>query len=64
MKKFLKTLFEICESFGKARAAAMFTRMGDYEAAKKVMQDWNMNNLIQIYLMLRKWHKAGWEIHP
>lgn len=39
MKKFLKTLFEICESFGKARAAAMFTRMGDYEAAKKVMQD-------------------------
>ncbi len=39
MKSFLKTLFAICESMGKARAATYYTRQGDYEAAKKVMQD-------------------------
>ena len=38
MNKFLKLMFAIGESFGKARAATYFTRMGNYEAAKKVMQ--------------------------
>ncbi len=39
MKKVLEFLFALGESMGKARAAAMFTRMGNYEAAKKVMAD-------------------------
>lgn len=39
MKHFLQILFDICESMGKARAATFFTRQGNYEAAKKVMQD-------------------------
>lgn len=39
MKSFLKTLFALCESFGKARAASYYTRQGNYEAARKVMQD-------------------------
>lgn len=39
MKRFLKILFVIGESFGKARAASYFTRMGNFEAARKVMQD-------------------------
>jgi hypothetical protein len=38
MKSFFKFLFAIGESFGKARAATYFTRIGNYEAAKKVMQ--------------------------
>jgi len=37
MKNFLKFLFAIGESFGRARAASYFTRMGDYESARKVM---------------------------
>ncbi len=39
MKQFLKTLFALCESLGKARAASYYSRQGNYEAAKKVMQD-------------------------
>jgi len=39
MKKVLEFLFALGESMGKARTAAMFTRMGNYEAAKKVMAD-------------------------
>lgn len=39
MKSILAFVFSIFESMGKARAAAMFTRMGDYEAARKVMQE-------------------------
>ncbi len=38
MKSFLKFLFAIGESFGKARAASYYTRQGNIEAAKKVMQ--------------------------
>jgi hypothetical protein len=39
MKKFLKFLFALGESFGKARAATYFTRMGNYDAARKVMAE-------------------------
>jgi len=39
MKNFLKTLFAICESMGRARAATYFARQGNYEAAKKVMHE-------------------------
>ena len=39
MKSFLTTLFAIFESFGKARAATYFSRMGNYEAAKRIMQE-------------------------
>jgi len=39
IRKFLYSLFVICESFGKARAATYFTRQGNYKAARKVMQD-------------------------
>ena len=38
MKTILNTIYIICESFGRARAATYFTRTGNYEAAKKVMQ--------------------------
>ncbi len=38
MRKLLKLLFAIGESFGKARAASYFTRQGDYKSARKVMQ--------------------------
>lgn len=39
MKKFFIKFFNICESIGRARAASYFTRLGDYEAAKKVMTE-------------------------
>ncbi len=39
MKTFLKTLLSICESVGRARAATYYSRQGNYEAAKKVMQE-------------------------
>jgi len=39
MKNFLSALYSILESFGKARAASCFVRQGNYEAAKKVMQE-------------------------
>ncbi len=39
MKSVLKTLFSIFESIGKVRAATHYSRMGNYEAARKVMQD-------------------------
>lgn len=37
MKCFIEFLFSIGESMGRARAAAMFTRMGNYQAAKQIM---------------------------
>lgn len=37
MKKIFKFLFAVGESFGRARAASYFTRMGDYQSARKVM---------------------------
>lgn len=39
MKNFLNALMALFESMGKARAAAMFTRMGNYDAARKIMQE-------------------------
>jgi hypothetical protein len=39
MKSFLKTVVAFFESIGKARAATYYSRMGDYAAARKVMQD-------------------------
>lgn len=39
MKNVLVTIFAIFESFGKARAAAYFSRMGNYEAAKRIMAE-------------------------
>ena len=38
MKSLIKILFAIGESFGRARAAAYFSRQGDYESARKVMR--------------------------
>jgi len=38
MKNFFKFLFAIGESIGKARAATYFTRQGNYEAARKIIQ--------------------------
>ena len=37
MKRFFDLLFSIGESMGRARAAAMFTRMGDLKSAKQIM---------------------------
>lgn len=39
MKNFLKFLFSVGESFGRARAASYFTRQGDYDRARRVMFD-------------------------
>jgi hypothetical protein len=39
MKNFLSVVYSVFESFGKARAATYFVRQGNYEAAKKVMQE-------------------------
>ncbi len=39
MKSFLKTVVAFFESIGKARAATYYSRLGNYEAARKVMQD-------------------------
>lgn len=39
MKNFLKTMLSIFEGIGRARAATHYTRMGDYESARKVMQE-------------------------
>jgi hypothetical protein len=39
MKSFFNTLYQIFESMGKARAASYYSRMGNFEAAKKVMMD-------------------------
>ena len=39
MKSVLNTIVAFFESVGKARAASHYTRMGNYEAARKVMQE-------------------------
>lgn len=39
MKNFLHTILAFFESVGKAKAATYYSRMGNYEAAKKVMQE-------------------------
>jgi hypothetical protein len=39
MKSFLNTIAAFFESIGRARAATYYSRMGDYAAARKVMQD-------------------------
>lgn len=39
MKSILNYIYSILESFGKARAATHFARMGDFEAARKVMAE-------------------------
>ena len=39
MKTVLTTMMAIFESFGKARAAAYFSRIGDHEAAKRIMAE-------------------------
>jgi hypothetical protein len=39
MKSFFNYIYSILESFGKARAATHFARMGDFEAARKVMAE-------------------------
>jgi len=38
MKNFAKKIFDFLEMMGKVRAATHFSRIGDYESAKKVMQ--------------------------
>ena len=37
MKSFLKYLYDVVESIGRAKAASHLARMGNYEAAKRVM---------------------------
>ena len=39
MKKFFIAFFSILESMGRARAATHFARQGDYESARRVMND-------------------------
>ena len=39
MKNIVIYIFSVFETFGKARAATYFARMGDYDAAKKVMAE-------------------------
>lgn len=39
MKSFLNTIMAFFEGVGRARAATHYTRMGDYEAARRVMQE-------------------------
>ena len=39
MKSILTTLLSIFESMGKARAATYFTRIGDYDSARRIMND-------------------------
>lgn len=39
MKTFLESICSFFESWGKARAATYYSRMGNYEAAKKVMSE-------------------------
>jgi len=39
MKTVLNTIVAFFESVGRARAATHYTRMGNYEAARKIMQD-------------------------
>ncbi len=39
MKSFFNTIVAFFESVGRARAATHYTRMGDYESARKIMQD-------------------------
>jgi hypothetical protein len=39
MKTVINYLWSIIESFGKARAASHFARMGDHEAARRIMAE-------------------------
>ena len=39
MKNFLHAVLGLFESIGRARAATHYSRMGDYESAKRVMQE-------------------------
>ncbi len=38
MKTILSNIYAFFENVGKVRAATYYTRMGDYESARKVMQ--------------------------
>jgi len=39
MKNIINHIWSIFESFGRARAASHFARIGQYEAAKRVMSE-------------------------
>ena len=39
MKPVFNYIYSIFESFGRARAATYFARIGNYEAARKIMAD-------------------------
>jgi len=39
MKRFLKNLLDIIDSFNRARAAAYFTRLGRPDLARKIMTE-------------------------
>jgi|LakMenE18May11ns_1017448.scaffolds.fasta_scaffold9954485_10 hypothetical protein len=39
MKSFINYIWSVMDSFGRARAATYFARLGDYEAAKRVMAE-------------------------
>jgi uncharacterized protein (UPF0262 family) len=37
MKEIIKSFFAVCESFGKARAAAYYSRMGRHDLARDII---------------------------
>jgi hypothetical protein len=39
MKPVINYIYSIFESFGKARAASYFARIGNYEAARRIMAE-------------------------
>jgi hypothetical protein len=39
MKAVLNYIWSVMDSFGRARAASHFARMGDHEAARRVMAE-------------------------
>ena len=39
MKSVIHYIFSVFESFGRARAATYFARIGDYDSAKRVMAE-------------------------
>ena len=62
MKTILNSIWSWLEAFGQARAAASLARQGRIEEAKAVYTT-NMN-LLDTVIMLLRWRRNGWEVHP
>jgi hypothetical protein len=39
MKSFINYIWSVMDSFGRARAASHFARMGNHEAARRIMAE-------------------------